>query len=322
MKAIQFHEFGGPEVLRLEDVPDPQPGPGEAVLRMHSAGVNPTDITARSGRAPAPPGGFVFPSLLGREGAGVVEAVGDGVANVAVGDEVALRNAAYSYAELVKSPAENLYKLPEGLGMLEASTAVITYSTAWDALVNKCQVQAGQTVLVQGAAGGVGIAGVQIAKQLGATVIGTASTEEKLAYAAAQGMDHGVNYSGGDYADRVRELTGGAGVDAIVDGVGGNAFLESLNCVKPGGRIAIYGTAGGREVTLNLNTLFRLRIAVLGSGGTGTSHADFEALLQMLADGRLKPTVERTWPLAEAGEAQRYIEERRVMGKVALLIAG
>ena len=105
MKAIQFHEFGGPEVLRLEDVPDPQPGPGEAVLRMHSAGVNPTDITTRSGRAPAPPGGFVFPSLLGREGAGVVEAVGDGVANVAVGDEVALRNAAYSYAELVKSPS-------------------------------------------------------------------------------------------------------------------------------------------------------------------------------------------------------------------------
>ena len=322
MKAIQFHEFGGPEVLRLEDVPDPQPGPGEAMLRMHSAGVNPTDITTRSGRAPAPPGGFVFPSLLGREGAGVVEAVGEGVTNVAVGDEVALRNAAYSYAELVKSPSENLYKLPEGLGMLEASTAVITYSTAWDALVNKCQVQAGQTVLVQGAAGGVGIASVQIAKQLGATVIGTASTEEKLAYAAAQGMDHGVNYSGGSYAARVKEMTGGAGVDAIVDGVGGNAFLESLNCVKPGGRIAIYGTAGGREVTLNLNTLFRLRIAVLGSGGTGTSHADFEALLQMLADGRLTPTVERTWPLAEAGEAQRFIEERRVMGKVALLIAG
>jgi NADPH:quinone reductase-like Zn-dependent oxidoreductase len=322
MKAIQFHEFGGPEVLKLEEVADPLPGPGEAVLRMHSAGVNPTDITTRSGRAPAPPSGFVFPSLLGREGAGVVESLGAGVTNVAVGDEVALRNAIYSYAELVKSPAENLYKLPKGLGMLEASTCVITYSTAWDALVNKCQVQAGQTVLVQGAAGGVSVAAIQIAKHLGATVIGTASSEEKLAYATAQGMDHGVNYSGGAYAYKVKELTGGAGVDAVVDGVGGNVFLESLNCIKPNGRIAIYGTAGGREVTLNLNNLFRLRVAVLGSGGTGTSHADFEALLQMLADGRLKPTVERTWPIAEVGEAQRFIEERRVMGKVAIVMGG
>ena len=162
---------------------------------------------------------------------------------------------------------------------------------------------------------------MQIAKSLGATVIGTAGSDEKLEWAKGQGLDHGINYSTGEYASAVKDLTGGEGVDAVIDGVGGKAFVECFGCLKSGGRVVIYGTAGGREVNFNLANLFRTRASVMGSGGTGTSRRDFERILEMLADGTLHATVDRTWPLAEAGEAQRYVEERRVRGKVALVVA-
>ena len=320
MKAIRFHEFGGPEVLKLEDVPDPEPGPGEVLVRVHGSGVNPTDITTRSGRA-SYPSTFAFPAMLGRESAGIVERLGDGVTERSVGERVVVRGAGFSYAELVVAPESGVYKLPDGLGMTEASTVGITYTTAWDAVVNRANVVAGETVLVQGAAGGVGVASVQIAKSLGATVIGTAGSDEKLEWAKAQGVDHGVNYSTGKYASAVKDLTHGAGVDVVIDGVGGDAFVECFGCIKNGARVVIYGTAGGREVNFNLSAIFRTRVSIMGSGGTGASRADFERILELLADGTLRPTVDRTWPLAEAGEAQRYIEERRVRGKVALVVA-
>ena len=320
MKAIRFHEFGGPEVLKLEDVPDLEAGPGEVLVRVHSSGVNPTDITTRSGRANYP-STFAFPAMLGREAAGTVERLGEGVTERSIGERVLVRGAGFSYAELVVAPESAVYRLPDGLGMTDASTVAITYTTAWDAVVNRANVTEGQTVLVQGAAGGVGVASVQIAKSLGATVIGTAGSDEKLEWAKGQGLDHGINYSTGEYASAVKDLTGGEGVDAVIDGVGGKAFVECFGCLKSGGRVVIYGTAGGREVNFNLASLFRTRASVLGSGGTGTSRGDFERILEMLADGTLHATVDRTWPLAEAGEAQRYVEERRVRGKVALVVA-
>ncbi len=319
MKAIRFHAFGGPEVLSLDDVPDPRPKDGEVLVRVASSGVNPADISRRAGRASGP--GFAFPAMLGREAAGVVVEVGVGVSGLSVGDHVVVRDPPYSYAEYVAAPEQNAFKLPEGLSDIDASTVVITYTTAWDAVVNKAGVQPGETVLVQGAAGGVGVAAVQIAKHLGATVIGTAGSDEKLAWAADQGADHGVNYSVADYPRRVRDLTGGKGVDAVIDGVGGDIFVQSLECIAPNGRIAMYGAAAGREVTLNLARLFGQRLAFRGSGGTGASRAQFEGILGLFADGTLRPTVERAYPLAEAAQAHRSIEERRVKGKVALTVS-
>ena len=319
MKAIRFHAFGGPEVLSLDDVPDPQPKDGEVLVRVASSGVNPVDISRRAGRASGPE--FAFPAMLGREAAGVVVEVGAGVSGLSVGDHVVVRDPPYSYAEYVAAPEQNAFKLPEGLSDIDASTVVITYTTAWDAVVNKAGVQPGETVLVQGAAGGVGVAAVQIAKHLGAIVIGTAGSDEKLAWAADQGADHGVNYSVADYPRRVRELTDGKGVDAVIDGVGGDIFVQSLECIAPTGRIAMYGAAAGREVTLNLARLFSQRLTFRGSGGTGASRAQFEGILGLFADGTLRPTVERAYPLAEAAQAHRSIEERRVKGKVALTVS-
>ena len=259
--------------------------------------------------------------MLGREAAGVVVEAGAGASGLSVGDHVVVRDPPYSYAEYVAAPEQNAFKLPEGLSDIDASTVVITYTTAWDAVVNKAGVQPGETVLVQGAAGGVGVAAVQIAKHLGAIVIGTAGSDEKLAWAADQGADHGVNYSVADYPRRVRELTDGKGVDAVIDGVGGDIFVQSLECIAPTGRIAMYGAAAGREVTLNLARLFGQRLTFRGSGGTGASRAQFEGILGLFADGTLRPTVERAYPLSEAAQAHRSIEERRVKGKVALTVS-
>ena len=319
MKAIRFHEFGGPEVLKLEDVPDPTPGDGEVLIQVQHAGVNPTDINTRSGGANYPPS-FAFPAMLGREAAGIVAAVGSGVTSVAAGDRVVARNTAYGYAEQITAPEANVFKLPDNLGSLEAAVIPVTYATAWDAVVNRTQVQAGQTVLVQGAAGGVGIAAVQIAKSIGATVIGVAGTDEKLAWVKSQGADHGVNHTAGSIADQVKEITGGKGVDAIIDGVAGKPFEDAFNALNPGGRIAVYGVAAGREVTVNLALLFRIRASLLGSGSSGTDREQFAQIVQLHADGKLHSTIDRTWPLGEASAAQQHITSRQVMGKVALVI--
>lgn len=319
MKAIRFHEFGGPDVLKLEEVPDPTLEPGAVLVDVHYSGVNPTDITTRSGRGNYP-SDFSFPAMLGREASGYVSAIGSEVHSIQVGDRVVVRNTAYSYAEQLIAPESSIHVIPEGLETLAAATVVVTYTTAWDAIVNKAKVKAGQSVLIQGAAGGVGIAGVQIAKRLGATVLGTAGTGEKLDWLKAQGLDHGINYTAGPFAKQVKELSGGSGVDAIIDGVGGEPFIEAFNCLKPGGTVAIYGTAAGREVQFNLAQLFRLRASVMGCGGSGTSRQDFQEILELLASGSLTPTLDRTWPLAEAAAAQQYVEDRKVKGKVALTL--
>ena len=186
MKAIRFHQHGGPEVLQLDDVDDPKPGNGQVLVRVYAAGVNPTDATGRRGGGAQ---AATFPATLGRDAAGVVEGIGSGVKNVKSGDKVIVRVSNAGYSELLLAKEEDIYPVPDGVGPIDAASIGITYSTAWDAVVNKADVQAGQTVLVQGASGGVGIAAVQIAKAMGAKVIGNASTGEKRAWVLAQG-DH------------------------------------------------------------------------------------------------------------------------------------
>ena len=313
MKAIRFHEVGGPEVLVLDDVPDPSPAEGEVLIRVAAAGVNPTDAGTRSGRQQIP-----LPGMLGRECAGVVEAVGAGVTGLAVGDRVMARNTAYSYAELMTSPAVHTFVVPDNLDLLNGAVVPVTFATAWDAVANQCRVQAGETVLVHGAAGGVGIALVQVAKHAGATVIGTASSAERLEWAKGCGLDHGVNYAEVDFAQAVRDLTDGKGVDVVIDGVGGDVLLKSLECTAPHGRIGTYGSSAGRQVELTLGALSRTRLSLIGTGSSGTTRADFEQMLGLVADGTFKTTVDRTFPLADAAAAHTYLASRQVKGKVAL----
>jgi NADPH2:quinone reductase len=318
MQAIRFHEYGGPEVMRLEEVPTPTPGEGEALVRIAASGVNPSEVTRRSGKGQP----VSFPAIPGIEAAGVVEAVGPGVTSVKKGDWVVVRQPASSYAEYLAVPASLLYPAPEGLTLTEASTLAIAYTTAWHALVVRGGAKAGDAVLVQAAASGVGIAAIQLAKALGCTVLGTSSSAEKLAWAAGYGMDHGINYAEADFAEEATRLTGGKGVDVIVDGVAGDGIAKGLNALAKGGRIAVFGGAGGREVTFAVTDLYRGHQAVLGAGGAGTSREDFQTILDWFSQGKLKPTIDRTWPLAQAVEAHRYQESRQIKGKTALVVSG
>lgn len=319
LKQVRFHEFGGPEVLKVDDVDEPKPGTGQALVRVYAAGVNPTDTMSRRGGGVTP---VTLPGTLGRDASGVVEAVGANVKNVKSGDKVVVRGSTMGYSELLVANESDLYGVPEGVGPIEAASIGVTYTTAWDAIVNKAQVQSGQWVLVQGASGGVGVAAVQIAKALGAKVIGTASTDEKRAWVIAQGADHMVDYTQPDWVDQVKQLTGGNGVNAVIDGVGGESFIKSFDAIARGGAICVYGASGGRDVNFDITNLYRTSARVLGCGGNGSTREDFEKTLSMFSTGKLKATVEVTLPLDEAEEAHKSIEERRVIGKIVLKVAG
>ncbi len=317
MKAIRFHELGGPEVLKLEDVPDPTPGDGDVLVSLAASGVNPTDASRRSGRMGQ---GIEFPAMMGVEGAGTVVEVGKDVASVAVGDRVIVRQTIGTYAELIAVPERVVFPVPENLTLVEASTIAIIYTTAWAALCVQGRAKAGDAVLVQAAASGVGVAAVQLAKQLGCTVIGTASSAEKLEWAGQYGLDHGVNYAEQDFAEEARRLTDGRGVDVIIDGVGGDVLARGINALARFGRLAVFGGAGGRETSFPVAGLYRNSVSVMGAGGSLTSPDDFSQILVWFGEGKLRPTIDRTWPLADAVEAHRYQESRQIKGKSALVI--
>ena len=318
MKAVRFHEFGGPEVLRLEDVPDPETGDGDVLVRLAAAGVNPTDASRRAGRM----GQDVdFPAMLGVEGAGVIAQVGRDVTSVSVGDRVIVRQHLNTYAELIAAPERAVFPMPANLSFVEASTVAIIYTTAWAALCVRGGAKEGDTVLVQAAASGCGIAAIQLAKQLGMTVLGTASSAEKLEWAAQYGLDYGINYVEQDFVEEAKRLTDGRGVDVIVDGIGGDVLARGLGALARGGRAAVFGAAGGRETTFPIASLYRGPVSVTGAGAALTSPEDFRMILGWFGEGRLKPTIDRTWPLAEAVEAHRYQESREIKGKGALVIS-
>ena len=317
MKAIRFHEFGGPEVLKLEEVPDPKPGDGDVFVSLVASGVNPSEVSRRAGRMGQTAD---FPALLGIEGAGTVAEVGKDVASVKVGDRVVVRQPPYSYAELVVVPERSVFVVPDNLGLVEASTIAIIYTTAWAALCVRGGAKAGDTILVQAAASGVGIAAIQLAKQIGATVIATASSAEKLDWAKQYGLDHGINYVEQDFVEEAKRLTGGRGVDVIVDGVGGEVLAKGINALARFGRLTVFGGAGGRETAFPVASLYRNAVSVIGAGGSLTPPEDFRQILSWFGEGKLHPTVDRTWPLAEAVEAHRYQESRRIKGKSALII--
>lgn len=319
MKAIRVHEYGGPEVLRLEEVEDPVITESDGVLvSMHASGVNPAEVSRRAGKGMP----IQFPAILGIEGAGEVIAIGSDVQSINVGDTVVVRQPPYTYAELIVTPEKNVYKFSGNLSFVEASTISIIYSTAWAALCVKGEGKPGDTVLVQAAASGVGIAAVQLAKHLGMTVIGTSSSDEKLSWAKSFGLDHGINYQNGDFVEEVKQITEGRGVDVIVDGVGGDVLAQGINALARNGKVCVFGGAGSRESTFSVTSLFRIGGSIRGCGGAETSSDDFKKILSWFEQGLLHPTVDKTWPMAEAVEAHRYQESRQIKGKSALVIRG
>ncbi len=321
MRAVRIHEYGGLEVLRLEEVPLPEPGPGEARVKIQASGVNFIDIYQRTGQYPLP-----LPLILGGEAAGVVDAVGPGVEALEPGDRVVYASHQGAYAEYAVVPAWKLVRVPEGVDIRQAAAVMLQGLTAHYLTHSTYPLKPGDVALVHAAAGGVGHLLVQIAKQRGARVIGTVSTEEKARLARESGADEVIVYTEADFEAEVKRLTGGRGVDVVYDSVGQATFDKSLNCLRPRGMMVLFGQSSGRVPPLDPQILNVKGSLFLTRPSLGPYIADRAELLwrandlfTWLANGQLKVRIDQVFPLAEAAQAHRYLEERRTKGKVLLI---
>ena len=319
MKAVRVHEFGGPDVLKLDDVPQPAPGPGEILVQVRGAGINPYEAYQREGRYPnLPP----RPFILGGEGAGDVVAVGEGVTTWKVGDKV-WGNLKGSHAEYALASASLVYPKPDRLDYHEAAGLTTAWVTSVLGLVTLAGMQRGDTVLIHGAAGGVGSAAVQLAHAWGGRVIGTVGSEAKAQVARELGADVVVNYSQQDVETAVREAAP-QGVNIVFDGVGGPVFMPSVRNMAAGGRYVLYGGHGGRTITFEAPEFYRRNLTMIGfsansSPRVGEARAVVrDRLAPLFADGSLRGVVARVFPLAEAAAAYRYLDSREAQGKVVL----
>lgn len=321
MKAVRIHEFGGPEVLRYEDVPRPEPGAGEALVKIAAAGVNFIDIYHRIGLYP-----LSLPLMLGLEAAGVVEAVGPGVTEFKPGDPVAFGSQQGAYAEYIAVPAAKLVPVPPELNLAEAAGALIQGMTAHFLSHSTYPLKNGDTALIHAAAGGVGLLLVQMAKKQGATVIGTTSTEEKAQLVRQAGADHVILYTQDDFEAETKRLTEGRGVDVVYDSVGQTTFEKSLNVLRLRGMMVLYGQSSGKVAPIDPLTLNSKGSLFLTRPSVFHYIAAREDLLwrsgdlfKWLAAGEIKLRIERQLPLAEAAEAQRLLSSRQTAGKLILV---
>jgi NADPH:quinone reductase-like Zn-dependent oxidoreductase len=322
MKAIRIHEDGGPEVLRLDEVEDPVAGPGEVLIRLKAASLNHLDIWLRQGLPSVPK-----PRILGADGAGVVEALGEGADGFELGQRVVLnpglRNGAEivgehrdgTHAELIAIPCENVHPIPEELSFEEAAAFPLVYETAYRMLVTRAGLREGEWVLVWGIGSGVGSAAFLIAKALGAKVVVTSSDDGKLERASELGADETVNHESGDVVSVVKEATEG-GPHVVVEHVGEATWKTSLQVARTGGRIAVCGATSGPNPPANLHRIFWKQLSILGST-MGTAE-DFAGVYELVASGRVKPLVDRVFPLEEAADAHRHLESGKQFGKVVL----
>jgi NADPH2:quinone reductase len=321
MKAIRVHQYGGLEALKYEDVAVPEPGEGEARVRIEAIGVNFIDIYHRIGRYQG-----TLPLTLGQEAAGVVDAVGAGVTDVNVGDRVAFASVQGTYAEYVIAPAWRLVRIPVDVDSQTAAAVLLQGMTAHYLTHSTYPLQAGETALVHAAGGGTGQLLVQVAKRRGARVIGTVSTEEKAALAREAGADEVINYTQVEFDAEVKRLTGNAGVDVVYDSVGKDTFDRSLNCLRRRGYMVLFGAASGAVPPLDPQVLNAKGSLFLTRPFLGHYTADraelfgrVSDLFQWIAAGELKVRIDKTFPLAEAAEAHRYLEGRQSKGKILLI---
>jgi len=322
-KAIRIHEHGGPEVMRWEEVTVGDPGPGQVRLRHHAVGLNFIDVYHRTGLYPVPS----LPSGLGLEAAGVVEAVGDGVAEVKPGDRVAYASPPVgAYAEARLMPADRVVKLPDAIDDRTAAAMMLKGMTAQYLLRRSYRVQPGDFVLIHAAAGGVGLIACQWANHLGATVIGTVGSDDKAALSRAHGCHHAIVYTRENFVARVKEITGGKGVAVVYDSVGKAVFMDSLDCLRPLGMMVTFGNASGPVpafepgVLAAKGSLFLTRPSLMHYTALREDlAASARELFEVVAKGVVKIEVPQTYPLAEAAQAHRDLEARKTTGSTLLL---
>ena len=322
MRAVVCRGWGDPESLKLEDVAEPEAGPGQVKLAVCAAGVNFADTLMAAGKYQEKP---PFPFSPGLEVAGVIEALGPGVTGLTVGQRVMAVLDYGGFAEYAVANAVDVFPLTDSMDFATAAGFPITYGTSHVALVERAGLRAGETLLVHGAAGGVGLTAVEIGKALGATVIATAGGADKLAVAAAHGADHLIDYKSEDIRERVKALTGDRGADVVYDPVGGEVFEKSLRCVAWDARLLVIGFTGGGVPKIPANILLVKNCAVIGLyWGSYRRHkpqviADsFQDLFRLFDQGKLQPLVSQTLPLDQAPEALRLLLDRRSTGKVVL----
>jgi NADPH2:quinone reductase len=321
MRAIRVSTPGGPERLAPDQIPLPEPGPGEARIRIEASGINFIDVYQRAGRYPG-----ALPFTPGMEGAGVVDALGDGVDEVAVGDRVAWASVQGSYAEAAIVPAARLVRVPESLDTRAAAAAMLQGMTAHYLAHSTYPIRRGDVVLVHAAAGGVGLLLVQMAKRLGATVFGTVSTEEKAELAREAGADETILYTRISFREEVRRLTEGKGAHVVYDSVGKTTFDESLSTLRPLGMLVLFGGSSGAVAPFDPMELNRRGSLFLTRPTLHDYIADRATLLDRagdvfgwIAEGSLRLRIERTYPLEEAAEAHRDLEGRKTTGKLLLV---
>lgn len=321
MKAVRVAEFGGLDALKYEDMPLPEPGEGEARVKIEVIGLNFLDIYQRMGRYQG-----ALPFTLGQEAAGTVDAVGPGVTDLKVGDYVSYASVQGAYAEYAVVPAWRLVQIPPSIEANQAVTVMVQGMTAHYLTFSTYQLKAGETALVHAAGGGTGQLLVQVAKHCGARVIGTVSTEEKAKIAREAGADEVIIYTHQDFEAEVKALTQNKGVDVVYDSVGKDTFDKSLNCLRPRGYMVLFGASSGAVspvdpmVLMNKGSLFFTRPYL------GHYTADRQELLWRMNDlfkwmeaGELKVRIDKTFPLAEVAEAQRYLSDRHSKGKILLI---
>ena len=341
MKAALIHENGPPEALRYEDVEPLPVGPRDAMIKVRATSVNWFDVMGRSGEYSAFKN---FPHILGGDIAGEVVEVGSEVTNAKPGDRVlvyatvACGQCEYcligqpnicqhykyygsgvwgGYAQYFTGRAANLIQLDEGLDFGECASINVAFLTAWH-MLQRADIRAGEDILIQAAASGVGAGAVQMAKLAGLRVIGTAGSDEKCQWARDLGADHMINYRTQDFRHEVRQLTGGRGVDVVVEHVGGDFLDKSIRSLTRGGRLVTVGGTASYECTIQVNYIFHKELQIIGSNSA--TLRDMEAMMPLLASGALKPVIDRVFPLDEAADAHRYLEEGKQSGKVILRI--
>jgi zinc-binding alcohol dehydrogenase/oxidoreductase len=332
MKAIVLRQPGGPEQLRLDEIPTPAPGPGQVLVKLKAAALNRRDLLVRSREQYQ----TAMPFIPGSDGAGVVAAVGPGGNSPCVGDEVVIYPAlnwgrvesapssAFSilggpvngtYAEYICIAAENVFPKPGALSFAEAAAFPLACLTVWRALVTKARAQPGEWVLIHGTGGGAASFAIQVARFVGARVAVTSQSDEKLRRAQMLGAEIGINYSQCDWDAEIKRLLDG-GVDVVIDSVGQATFSRSLEILNPGGRLVTFGTTSGALTELDIRSLYHKQLTIFGT--TMGSPQEFSHMLQIVAAGKVHPIIDRIFPLAEACLAHRYLEEQRHFGKIVL----
>jgi NADPH:quinone reductase-like Zn-dependent oxidoreductase len=342
MKAVRLHEYGGADVLRYEDTHVPVAGPNDVLIRVHAVALNHVDVDIRNGTSRLP---LSLPHTLGMEFAGVIAACGDDVSGFAVGDRVtpiyqlACRACGPclagrqnfcerlemfgiqrpgGYAEYAVAPASSVVHLPDAMSFEQATSTQTTIGTAWHCLITRGRLRPGETVLISAAGSGVGSVALQVARHAGARVLASAGSEEKLAHAQALGAEAGINYNDEDFTARVLELTGGRGVDLVLEHVGGDVFTRSLAAVAIGGRAVICGGHAGEVVPLDLIDLFRREISVIGCARA--SERELREMIALVGRGVFDPPIAARLPLEAAAEAHLMMEDRRQFGRIVLTV--